>query len=106
VRTLHVETREVDLEYQIAIEEFDSQVPTPESMQNEPLFLEELHTDQVDPVAQSPMHVSPDTFDILMEATNQVDYSTIFELVVLQERIKLFEYQNSSLAQTNVMYSQ
>jgi len=52
------------------------------------------------------MHVPPNTFDILMETTNQVDSSIVSELVVLQERIKLLENQNSSLAQTNAVYSQ
>lgn len=71
---------------------------TPESIQNEPLILEELHTDQAEPVAQSLVQVPLDTFDILMEATNQVDSSIVSELVVLQERIKLLKNQNSSLA--------
>jgi len=106
LRTLHAEIGVVDLEHQTTIEEFDSQVSALKSMHNEPLVSKELHIDQAELVAQSLVQVPPDTFDILIEVANQVDSSIVFELVVLQERIKLLENQNSSLAQTNVVYCQ
>lgn len=101
---------EGDSTYQTATKEFDSKVPAPEPMhrmaQNEPRFSEELLVDQAKPIEHNTVQVSPETFDLLMQAVDQVDSSTTFELITLQNKIKLLENQNNSLLQTNAMYSQ